>query len=711
MIESRKSMSALFRFLAAGLCLVAALPAAAQSEGAGAAEGSDEAATLAPVTVTATRSSRGRPKTAIPGSVTIIEREELVAQSRITADLGEILADTVPGLGPSTQSLTNFGQQLRGRDFLILIDGVPQTTPLRAVSKQLRTISPASIERVEVIRGAVATYGFGATGGIINIVTRSGESVPEGRRLSTGFGATGSLTHPSDSLGGYLQQAVSGRSGDTDYRFSLHAENTGGGFNADGRRIAPDAYGQGGGRDDSTELDFQMQLGHQLTGDQHLRLSLSRYRIIQDSELVTDDNPDDPAFGVPGPPKGTDPGIRNTSVSLDHEWRRLAGGTLSTQLYYQDYETRFSFFEGYATGPGQSELVSEKVGLRLAHDRGLWGGASIVYGLDALRDETAQPLLDGRTSVPPIEQLSYAPFAQIEQPLGSRLLLRGGVRHEHVALDVPTFTNETADPNVRTQVAGGSLDYDETVFNIGAVLDITAGQELFAAFSQGFSVADVGRVLRTISGSGSADSVAAINPEAQVVDNYELGWRGSFARFSAEASVFLTTSDLGATFDEQLNISRQKEEIYGIELSGDWQLHRQLTLGGSLSLQEGEADTDGDGSVDAYLPATRISPPKGTLHLKWRAADGGWDARLQATHFADRDRSPYIGGFGSNDIDGYTLVDAATSLALGPGRLSVGIDNLLNEDYLTATGQVYGSFQQGVPGRGASLRVGYSVDY
>ena len=166
-----------------------------------------------------------------------------------------------------------------------------------------------------------------------------------------------------------------------------------------------------------------------------------------------------------------------------------------------------------------------------------------------------------------------------------------------------------------------------------------------------------------------------------------------------------------ATFDEQLNISRQKEEIYGVELSGDWRLHPQLTLGGSLSLQEGEADTDGDDSVDAYLPATRISPPKGTLHLKWRAADGGWDARLQATHFADRDRSPYIGGFGSNDIDGYTLVDAATSVALGPGRLSVGIDNLLNEDYLTATGQVYGSFQQAVPGRGASLRLGYSIDY
>ena len=64
MIESRKSMNALFRLLAAGLCLVAALPAAAQSEGPQAVEGSDEATTLAPVTVTATRSSRGRPKTA-----------------------------------------------------------------------------------------------------------------------------------------------------------------------------------------------------------------------------------------------------------------------------------------------------------------------------------------------------------------------------------------------------------------------------------------------------------------------------------------------------------------------------------------------------------------------------------------------------------------------------------------------------------------------
>lgn len=699
------------RLLAAWLCLAAILPAAAQSEGRTTTEADQQAAALAPVTVTATRNSRGRPKTAIPGSVTIIEREELLAQSRITADLGEILADTVPGLGPSTQSLTNFGQQLRGRDFLILIDGVPQTTPLRAVSKQLRTISPASIERVEVIRGAVATYGFGATGGIINIVTRSGASVAEGRRLSTGFGATGSLTHPSDSLGGYVQQAVSGRSGDTDYRFSLHAESTGGGFNADGRRIAPDAYGQGGGRDDSSELDLQTQLGHQLSADQQLRLSLSRYRIIQDSELVTDGNADDPAFGVPGPPKGTDPGIRNTSVSLDHEWRRLAGGALSTQIYYQDYETRFSFFEGYATGPGQSELLSEKLGLRLAHDRGLWGSASIVYGLDALRDETSQSLIDGRTSVPAIEQRSYAPFAQLEQPLGSRLLLRGGVRHERVALDVPTFTNETADPDARTQVAGGSLDYDETVFNIGAVLDIAAGQEVFAAFSQGFSVADVGRVLRTISASGSADSVSAINPEAQVVDNYELGWRGAFASFNAEVSVFMTRSDLGATFDEQLNISRQKEEVYGVELSGDWQLHQKLSLGGSLSLQEGEADTDGDGSVDAYLPATRISPPKGTLHLSWRAADGGWDARLQATRFADRDRSPYIGGFGSVDVSGYTLVDASTSLAVGPGRLSLGIDNLLNEEYLTATGQVYGSFQQGVPGRGASLRLGYSVAY
>lgn len=691
-------------FTALALAVVGALPAAPA-----AAADDQNTDSMEEITVTATRNSQGRPVSSIPGSATVIGREEIEKQARLTGDLGQILSNTVPGLGPSSQSLTNFGQQLRGNDFLILIDGVPQTTPLRNVSKQLRSINPSSIEQVEVIRGAVATYGFGATGGIINIVTRGGPDEDPGSRARTSVGVKGAPEELDDSLGGFFTQGFSGRSGETDYAFNVHVEETGGQFDADGNRIAPDAFGQGGGRADSEEIDLQAKVGREIAENQRLQLSLNHYEIEQDSNFVTDADPNDPAFAVRGEPRGRDPGIDNTSLSLDHTAREVYGGTLSTQLYYQDYETRFSFFPGYATGPGQSALFSEKFGLRFAHDRPVFGSSNIVYGIDAHEDTTSQPVLDGRTSVPEIEQRSYAPFVQLEVPVGDDLLVRGGVRHEEIRLDVPTFTNETASPATRTTLQGDDLDYDETVFNVGAVYYLSDRQELFAAFSQGFSVADVGRVLRTASATGSTTSVDSVDPEAKVVDNHEIGWRGFFGDVDISASVFYTTSDLGSTFDSNLNIVRQEEEIYGVELDGEWRTTEAVTLGGTFSWQEGKADTDDDGDVDAYLPATRISPPKLTLFGEY--AGNGWDSRLQLTRFDDRSRNDYTGGFGSVDVEGYTLVDASVSIDAGPGTLDVGIDNLLNEDYNTAIGQVYGSFQQFVPGRGRSFRLSYSMDY
>ncbi len=136
-------------------------------------------------------------------------------------------------------------------------------------------------------------------------------------------------------------------------------------------------------------------------------------------------------------------------------------------------------------------------------------------------------------------------------------------------------------------------------------------------------MADIGRVLR----STSADSV---EPEAQVVDNHEIGWRGEFDRVSASAAVFYNTSDLGSTFDEQLRLLRQKEEIYGVELTADWRATERWTFGGAASWQEGKADTDEDGDVDAYLPATRISPAKLSLYGEYQPSER-WNLRLQAT--------------------------------------------------------------------------------
>ncbi|WP_414620454.1 AMIN domain-containing protein [Calothrix sp. CCY 0018] len=60
----------------------------------------------------------------VPRSVTVITREQIEEQTTVNRDLTSILANTVPGLGPSAESQQSFAQTLRGRPPLVLIDGV-----------------------------------------------------------------------------------------------------------------------------------------------------------------------------------------------------------------------------------------------------------------------------------------------------------------------------------------------------------------------------------------------------------------------------------------------------------------------------------------------------------------------------------------------------------------------------------------------------------
>ncbi|MBW0961556.1 TonB-dependent receptor plug domain-containing protein, partial [Escherichia coli] len=80
-------------------------------------------------------------------------------------------AKAVPGMSDSSRTITEYGQTLRGRSMLVMVDGVPLNTN-RDSSRNLANIDPALIERIEVIRGSSAIYGSGATGGIISITTR-----------------------------------------------------------------------------------------------------------------------------------------------------------------------------------------------------------------------------------------------------------------------------------------------------------------------------------------------------------------------------------------------------------------------------------------------------------------------------------------------------------------------------------------------------------
>lgn len=122
------------------------------------------------VVVTAHRTPEVKSQSAT--SVTIVTRKELAELNKTMPDMQAIVGFLVPGMASTGNTTSERSNTLRGRSVLVLIDGIPQTTPLRATSRDLRTIDPTAVERIEVIKGATALYGNGANGGIINIVTR-----------------------------------------------------------------------------------------------------------------------------------------------------------------------------------------------------------------------------------------------------------------------------------------------------------------------------------------------------------------------------------------------------------------------------------------------------------------------------------------------------------------------------------------------------------
>ena len=84
---------------------------------------------LKEVTVTASRKPEVVDRT--PASVQVINAREVQAQSMISPSFSSILGYAVPSLGMGSNGTSNTGQTLRGRTPLILIDGIPQSTPLR----------------------------------------------------------------------------------------------------------------------------------------------------------------------------------------------------------------------------------------------------------------------------------------------------------------------------------------------------------------------------------------------------------------------------------------------------------------------------------------------------------------------------------------------------------------------------------------------------
>jgi iron complex outermembrane recepter protein len=105
------------------------------------------------ITVTAARTERSTAET--PQSIQVLDRAQIEEQLKFSPNAAVALGKLVPGYSMSTQTVSSASENYRGRDLLVLIDGVPMNTPLRDVSRILSLIDLNTVERIEMVAGAV----------------------------------------------------------------------------------------------------------------------------------------------------------------------------------------------------------------------------------------------------------------------------------------------------------------------------------------------------------------------------------------------------------------------------------------------------------------------------------------------------------------------------------------------------------------------------
>lgn len=671
-------------------------------------------------------------------SVTVVTEEQIQQQIAVSPgrSLSQILPKLVPGMSQNDGSLdSGTTQTIRGRQIAILIDGVPQLSS-PTIQQDLAHIDPSAIERIEIVRGATAIYGNGATGGLINIITKkAGEGKPS---FYTEVQGTGSLTRVLRGLSGTIVQGFQGKKDWFDYNIVGTFNQQGGMFDSEGSRTMPGTNGVGGFADTKT-YNILSKFGATF-GEHRFQLTFNRKQTRQDTNYIVDPNvdalPRTTARFVPGLALDDQPKLTNTQISADYTHPHLfLNSRVHLQAYYRSQQTRFPTFDvrpfggtEVLQGLPQTDVLGTRA--EITTPIPIYGKPQITWGMDfsSQHGDQMQNLYDpavldasggrvfnkiGQSALLPSRVFqTAAAFAQGEWTPLSSLVLRAGVRYERIGISSSDFTD-----SVGTFSPASTIRFDATVFNAGFVYHLTEPLDLFFNFSQGFNVP-----------VGSIDSALTVTPgtaiqfsnlQPQRVNNYELGLRGNWTKVQGSLSGYISKSSLGLNFDQFTNsLQRAPQTIYGVEATLDVQPYEGWKIGGTYTFVEGDQTIAFNPDVRAPLNGFSLQPQKITAYLEHLTVpEWQWRNRIQVLYSGSRSRS-LVAFYSGLDPTGdpfsmteYFVVDLVSTVKAGPGTLRFGIENLLNQKYVAAFNQIPFSNSFHYAARGATATIGYSMTY
>ncbi|PJJ66270.1 TonB-dependent receptor [Chryseobacterium geocarposphaerae] len=691
----------------------------------------------------------------IPGTVWVVQKEKIQEQVKSGVPIKEMLSILIPSMDIGPQGRTNYGQNMRGRSALIMIDGVSLNS-IRTISRQLDAIDPFNIERIEVLSGASSIYGGNATGGIINIITKvpSKKGISGETEVGVRTGFMGNDDHDFRAA-----QSIAAKGEKLFGRLGVAYQQNGGVYGADQKQILTDIT--------QTDLQYNQSLdilatgGYKFNNNHKITASVQYYnsKFNGDRSLYLGQNL--AAFTTKnasllemrdGFSSDKNIGTERYMGTLAYNGNNILGGQdLYVQLATRGEKLGFYPFPGTVKLPATTSYMSSSQqntfysGLKALLSKS-WRGLSVTYGVDidlekfegnqsvydiaktmssgGLVNETKYSL--GR--YPTNHSESYAGYVQAKYNILPKLQLNGGIRYQNMNVRVDDFIGSQQQTQVAmgygasaSAIPGGKSSYNVTLTNAGLLYKFNEQHQVWGTFSQGVSLADPSKyygigVYTLNAGTGNWDVTSSINVKEQPLqaiktNQFEAGYRISKGGLRGQIAGFLSTSDKNITVDRtsfQILVNDLKLRNMGIEAEVSYSMNNGVYFGASGLLIQSQVDNKGEWQKQEIYNA---SPSKLVTYIGYNVKN--WSFRFQSLqNFKLKDDI-------NNEIDGYNTSDLMVGYRFNWGKFNLGIQNIFNTDYQTIWSKrsqvLYSSY--GIPelfnykGRGRTFNLSYTFEF
>lgn len=686
----------------------------------------------------------------IPSTSYYISNEELKKQINGGKSLGSSLGKLIPGFDLSSEGKTNFGQNLRGRTAVIMIDGVSLNSS-RKVNRQLDSIDPNTIDHIEVISGASSLYA-GATGGAINIITKKASYDELSGNIYIGAKSGFNKNDDKDKSLGF---SLNTNKGNISNRFNASFSKTQAAYDGDGKLIVPDIVQ--GSNTFNEVIDISNTISYDLSDTQRINFKAQYYTSKQEHEYGFDlgknySNIQKAPVLSKEYEADNNPETNRKFFNLDYINEDFYGQSLYSQLSFRTENLEFSPFVTTSSALAGGRLPFFKATTqdtdyllyKLALNKKLSNKLKITYGFDASKDELTshQTIFDPTTSLssnglkhktfkkigryPKTTVKSYAGFAQLNYKAIKDLNISTGIRQQHINNKIGDFAQTKEQIAVALgaaksveEIKGKTSSYDVTLFNLGATYNLNKSSKVWANFSQGFELPDPAKYY----GRGEYTLVGdkyVLNKEKNIsklkgikTNSYEIGYSFSNEKTNLQTSLYYSKSDQNIDLVKSLSeyaIFDQDLRIYGIEGLVNTDLTQNIYLGANFNFLKTEIKKDG-----TYKKASIFQSSNSKVAYFIGYQNNNMNISLNANSMLSLEDED------NNKINSYTTLDLfGTFKHSKEHTIDFGIENLLDKEYSTIWGEkakiIYGTSVNNpdlfdYKGRGRTFSLKYTYNF